>query len=69
MVEFNSSTSFKEQLETIATTGVLISVHTSNLANAPFLPPGAGVVEIIQRNWVWHDLDRSFQARRQPDRL
>ncbi len=62
VAEFNESTSFQEQLETVASAGVYISVHTSNLANAPFLRPGSAVVELIQRNWVWHDLDKSFQV-------
>ncbi len=62
VVEFNTSTSFHEQLQVISGTGVFISVHTSNLANAQFLPPGAAVFEIIQRNWVWENLDRSFQV-------
>lgn len=63
VVEFNSSTTFKEQLETMADTGVLISVHTSNLANSQFLPPGSAVVELIQRNWIWHNLDQSFKIQ------
>ncbi|PSC72084.1 EGF domain-specific O-linked N-acetylglucosamine transferase [Micractinium conductrix] len=63
VVEFNASTPFKEQLETIAATSVLVSVHTSNLANAQFLQPGSAVFEIIQRNWFWHGLDRSFQVQ------
>lgn len=62
MVEFNSTTSFKKQLQIISETGVFISVHTSNLANAQFLPPGAAVIELIQRNWIWHNLDKSFQV-------
>lgn len=53
MVEFDSSSSLREQLEMVASTGVFVSVHTSNLANALFLPPGAAVVEILQRNWAW----------------
>ena len=40
VVEFNASTSFREQVEVMSSTGVFISVHTSNLANAQFLPPG-----------------------------
>ncbi len=63
VVEFNSSTPFEEQLHTVAGTGVFVSVHTSNLANAPFLQPGSAVIEIIQRNWIWDNLDRSFQVR------
>ena len=62
VVEFDTTTSFKEQLQVISETGVFISVHTSNLANAQFLPPGAAVFEIIQRNWVWENLDKSFQV-------
>jgi hypothetical protein len=62
VVEFNASTPFEEQLRTMAATGVFISVHTSNLANAPFLQPGSAVIEILQRNWIWDNLDRSFQV-------
>ena len=62
MVEFNATTPFKEQLEVMASTAVFISVHTSNLANAPFLQPGSAVIELIQRNWIWHNLDKSFQV-------
>ena len=63
MAEFNETTSFREQLETIASSGVFISVHTSNLANSQFLRPGSAVFEIIQRNWAYHGLDKSFQVR------
>jgi hypothetical protein len=62
VVEFNSSTTFREQVETMAGTGVYISVHTSNLANAQFLAPGSAVVELIQKNWIWHNLDQSFKV-------
>ena len=62
VVEFNASTPFREQLEVMASSAVLVSVHTSNLANAQFLQPGSAVVELIQRNWIWHNLDRSFQV-------
>lgn len=53
VVEFTSASSFREQLEMAAGTGLFVSVHTSNLANALWLPPGAAVVEILQRNWAW----------------
>lgn len=62
MVEFNASTPFREQLEVMASTTVLVSVHTSNLANSQFMQPGSAVFEIIQRNWFWHGLDKSFQV-------
>ncbi len=32
----------------MSSTGVYISVHTSNLANSPFLQPGSAVVELLQ---------------------
>ena len=63
VVEFTAATPFAEQLRVMASTGVLVSVHTSALANAVFLPPGRAVVELIHRNWVWWTLDRSFQAQ------
>lgn len=63
VAEFNETTSFQDQLAAVSAAGVYVSVHTSNLANAPFLRPGAAVVELLQRNWVWHGLDKSFQAR------
>ena len=62
VVEFSSSTPFKEQLEVMARTGLYVSVHTSNLANTPFLPPNAVVVELIQRNWAWYQIDQSFES-------
>lgn len=63
VAEFNASTPMREQIEAMASTGVLVSVHTSNLANAQFLQPGSAVVELIQRNWIWHNLDKSFQVQ------
>ncbi len=62
VVEFNASTPFRVQLEAMAASGMFVSVHTSNLANAQFLQPGAAVLELLQRNWVWDNLDRSFQV-------
>lgn len=48
MVEYNSSSSLYEQLLAMRDTTVFVSVHTSNLANAPLLQPGSAVFEIIQ---------------------
>jgi protein O-GlcNAc transferase len=48
VVEFNASTPFAAQLGVMRDTGVYVSAHTSNLANAVFLQPGSAVVEIIQ---------------------
>lgn len=53
MVEYGADSTLREQLEMAAGTGLYLSVHTSNLANALWLPPGAAVVEILQRNWAW----------------
>ncbi|KAF8072370.1 ALDH10A8 [Scenedesmus sp. PABB004] len=61
VVEFNASTSFADQLATMAATGVFVSAHTSNLANAVFLQPGSAVVELIQRHWTWNRIDQSFR--------
>ncbi len=46
-VEFNATSSLLEQLLTMRDTGLFVSVHTSNLANAPLLQPGSGVLEFI----------------------
>jgi len=61
VVEYNSSSSLYEQLLQMARTGVYVSVHTSNLANAPLLQPGSAVVELLHRNWHWNGLDTSFR--------
>lgn len=62
VAEFNASTPFASQLAAMADTTVFVSVHTSNLANAQFLQPGSAVLELLQRHWVWDNLDRSFQV-------
>ena len=48
VVEYNETSSLHEPLRQMQKTGVYISVHTSNLANAPLLQPGSAVFEIIQ---------------------
>jgi protein O-GlcNAc transferase len=47
VVEYNSSSTLRDQLVQMQRTGVFVSVHTSNLANAPLLQPGSAVVELI----------------------
>ena len=47
LVEYNSTSSLYEQLLAMRGTGIYISVHTSNLANAPLLQPGSAVFELI----------------------
>jgi hypothetical protein len=61
--EFTETTPVATQLATMAKTSLLVSTHTSGLSNAVFLPPGAAVVELIQRNWVWPNLDLSFKVQ------
>uniref|UniRef100_A0A7S3QL56 Glycosyltransferase 61 catalytic domain-containing protein n=1 Tax=Dunaliella tertiolecta TaxID=3047 RepID=A0A7S3QL56_DUNTE len=61
VVEYDSSSSLYEQLLQMRKTGVYVSVHTSNLANAPLLQPGSAVFELIHRNWHWNGLDTSFR--------
>lgn len=61
IVEFTADTPVKNQLEAMSSTTILVSTHTSGLANAMFLPPGAVVIELIQRNWVWANLDQVFR--------
>lgn len=59
VVEFDASSSLHEQLLAVAAAGVFVSVHTSNLANAPLLQPGSAVVEIIQVRVCVHVCVRS----------
>lgn len=47
VVEYNATSSLYEQLLQMSRTGVYVSVHTSNLANAPLLQPGSAVVELL----------------------
>jgi len=63
VLEFFADTPVAEQLSAMRNTTVLVSPHTSGLANSVFLPPGAVVIELIQRNWVWDTLDQSFLAQ------
>lgn len=53
IVEFGSADTFQAQLEAMASTDLFVSAHTSNLANALLLTPGAAVVEVLMRNWAW----------------
>ncbi len=52
-MEFGAEDTFQAQLEAMASTDLFVSAHTSNLANALFLRPGAAVVEVLMRNWAW----------------
>lgn len=59
-VEFTENVTMGEQLKKMADTDILVSTHTSGLANSVFLPPGAVVIELVHRNWAWDNLDKSF---------
>ncbi|RMZ56114.1 hypothetical protein APUTEX25_004538, partial [Auxenochlorella protothecoides] len=63
MVEHSNDTPMAEQMRSVASTSVLVSVHTSALAIAPMLRPGSIVVELLQRNWRYQHLDESFKVR------
>lgn len=52
-MEFGAKATFREQLAAAASTDLFVSAHTSNLANALFLRPGAAVLEVLMRNWAW----------------
>eukprot|EP00803_Ostreobium_quekettii_P001826 evm.model.scf_234.8 EVM.evm.TU.scf_234.8 scf_234:85003-87809(-) len=58
---FDASSSFEDQLEAVRETGIFVSVHTSNLANAAFLWPGSVVIEILQRHWSWEGMGQGFK--------
>jgi protein O-GlcNAc transferase len=45
----------------MADTGLLVSSHSSQLANAMFLHPGSAVLELIHRNWNF-PMDISFKV-------
>mmetsp|Transcript_33697 Transcript_33697/g.95336 ORF Transcript_33697/g.95336 Transcript_33697/m.95336 type:complete len:574 (+) Transcript_33697:210-1931(+) len=62
VVEFDSTTSMRDQLKVMAETGLLVSSHSSQLANAQFLQPGSAVLELIQRNWL-EPFDVSFRVQ------
>eukprot|EP00889_Picochlorum_renovo_P003349 jgi/Picre1/30379/NNA_005743.t1 len=51
-VELTSNVTLSAQLDIMARTHILVSSHTSGLANAMFLRPGALVIELVQRNWL-----------------
>ena len=50
------------QVKIMAHTDILVSTHTSGLANAMFLPPGALVVELRHRNFL-EDMERTFEMQ------
>lgn len=62
-VQFDANTTMGEQIAILASTGLVVSVHTSALANAVFLPPGAAILELIHRNWAIEFLDQSFKVQ------
>ena len=61
-VELTAGVSMASQIYTMANTDVLVSTHTSGLANAMFLPPGALVVEIRHKNFL-EDMEQTFELQ------
>lgn len=50
--EFTDQVPMAKQMNIISQTHILVSAHTSGLANAMFLPPGALVLELRHRNFM-----------------
>lgn len=61
-VELDENVSMATQIDIMAHTDILVSAHTSGLANAMFLPPGALVVELRHRNFL-EDMERTFEMQ------
>ena len=61
-VELTEAVPMASQIRIIANTDILVSTHTSGLANAVFLPPGALVVELRHRNFL-EDMERTFEMQ------
>ena len=49
--------SFKEQLEIITQTDILLSMHGAGLSHILFLPPHAGVVEMFPTYWLKYGMN------------
>lgn len=60
--EFTSKVPMAIQLDIITKTHILVSAHTSGLANAMFLPPGALVLELRHRNFM-ASLENTFEQQ------
>lgn len=60
--EFTDQIPMKTQMKIISETHVLVSAHTSGLANAMFLPPGALVLELRHRNFM-SILEKTFEQQ------
>lgn len=61
-VELGEDVPMARQVKIMAHTDILVSTHTSGLANAMFLPPGALVVELRHRNFL-EDMERTFEMQ------
>eukprot|EP00955_Chlamydomonas_euryale_P105543 365646-Chlamydomonas_euryale.AAC.6 len=56
----NEEVPFPEQLQTFATSAVIVGRQSPMLANTVFLPPGAMVVELLPFKWEWHLLSMLY---------
>ena len=60
--EFTDAVPMATQIKVISETHILVSAHTSGLANAMFLPPGALVLELRHRNFMT-TLEKTFEQQ------
>eukprot|EP00798_Chlamydomonas_sp_ICE-L_P022811 gene22811-29982_t len=51
---------FSSHLDTVSSTGILVARHSSLLASAVFLPPGAAVMELLPYKWEWHKISMLY---------
>ncbi len=61
-MELTEDVSMASQINAMANTDVLVSTHTSGLANGMFVPPGALVVELRHRFFL-SDMERTFELQ------
>jgi len=61
-MELTEDVSMASQINAMANTDVLVSTHTSGLANGMFLPPGALVVE-LRHKFFLSDMERTFELQ------
>jgi len=59
---FTDATPVAEQLAALARARLVVGPHTSALAAAALLPPGAALLELVPFAWTWGGLDGTFAA-------
>lgn len=61
VAEWSEDTPVAEQVRLVSSASVLVSVHTSALANVILLRPHSIVLELLHRNWLERRLDETFR--------